>query len=121
MDQWVERLSAFLNMKTTVIGQIGGGRNRPNGLLDVALMQSLVRKGDVATHLLRRGSSVWEKSQFRLRRVECSGASMRSSASASSASLTLLDPPVRSSGNSEVSSHSAQSHAIRADIPIISL
>ncbi len=47
MDQWVERLSAFLNMKTTEIGRIGGGRNRPNGLLDVALMQSLVRKGVV--------------------------------------------------------------------------
>ncbi len=47
MDQWVERLSAFLNIKTTEIGRIGGGRNRPNGSLDVGLMQSLVRKGVV--------------------------------------------------------------------------
>lgn len=47
LDQWVERLSAFLSPATTAIGRIGGGRNRPNGLLDVGLMQSLVRKGVV--------------------------------------------------------------------------
>ena len=47
LDQWVERLSGFLNMAANCIGRIGGGRNRPNGLLDVALMQSLVRKGVV--------------------------------------------------------------------------
>ena len=47
LDQWVERLSAFLNMKTTEIGRIGGGRNRLSGSLDVGLMQSLVRKGVV--------------------------------------------------------------------------
>jgi len=47
LDQWVERLSAFLNLPATAIGRIGGGRNRPNGSLDVALMQSLVRKGVV--------------------------------------------------------------------------
>jgi superfamily II DNA or RNA helicase/very-short-patch-repair endonuclease len=47
LDQWVERLSAFLNLPVSAIGRIGGGRKRPNGLLDVALMQSLVRKGVV--------------------------------------------------------------------------
>jgi superfamily II DNA or RNA helicase len=47
LDQWVERLSAFLGLPATAIGRIGGGRNRPNGLLDVALMQSLIRKGVV--------------------------------------------------------------------------
>ena len=47
LDQWVERLSAFLNLPATAIGRIGGGRNRPNGSLDVGLMQSLVRKGVV--------------------------------------------------------------------------
>jgi superfamily II DNA or RNA helicase/very-short-patch-repair endonuclease len=47
LDQWVERLSGFLGLSTTEIGRIGGGRNRPNGLLDVGLMQSLVRKGVV--------------------------------------------------------------------------
>ena len=47
LDQWVERLSAFLDVEATTIGRIGGGRRKPTGLLDVALIQSLVRKGVV--------------------------------------------------------------------------
>lgn len=47
LDQWVERLSAFLDLPAAGIGQIGGGRNRANGLLDVAVIQSLGRKGVV--------------------------------------------------------------------------
>ncbi len=47
LDQWVERLSAFLRVPAKTIGVIGGGRNRPSGLIDVAIMQSLVRKGAV--------------------------------------------------------------------------
>ncbi len=47
MDQWVERLSTFLGLTRTAIGRMGGGRNRPNGSLDVAVMQSLVRRGEV--------------------------------------------------------------------------
>jgi len=47
LDQWVERLSAFLDVPVAKIGQIGGGRDRATGLLDVALIQSLGRKGAV--------------------------------------------------------------------------
>jgi superfamily II DNA or RNA helicase len=47
LDQWVERLAAFLDLPATGIGQIGGGRDRANGLLDVAVIQSLGRKGVV--------------------------------------------------------------------------
>ena len=47
LHQWVERLSAFLNMPVKAIGRIGGGRRKPTGALDVALIQSLVRKGVV--------------------------------------------------------------------------
>ena len=47
LDQWVERLSAFLDVPTQDIGRIGGGRRRPNGLLDVAMIQTLFRKGVV--------------------------------------------------------------------------
>lgn len=47
LDQWVERLSAFLDLPVTGVGQIGGGRDRANGLLDVALIQSVGRKGVV--------------------------------------------------------------------------
>jgi superfamily II DNA or RNA helicase len=47
LDQWIERLSTFLHLPTKSIGRIGGGRSRPTGQLDVALIQSLVRKGVV--------------------------------------------------------------------------
>ena len=47
LDQWIERLSTFLGLPTKSIGRIGGGRRRPTGLLDVAVIQSLVRKGVV--------------------------------------------------------------------------
>jgi len=47
MDQWVERLCAFSNLPRSDIGLIGGGRRKPTGRIDVALMQSLVRKGEV--------------------------------------------------------------------------
>ena len=47
LDQWVDRLSAFLNIPREAIGRIGGGRRKPGGTIDVALIQSLVRKGVV--------------------------------------------------------------------------
>lgn len=47
MDQWVERLSTFLGVPAKAIGRLGGGRKQLAGTLDVALMQSLVRKGVV--------------------------------------------------------------------------
>ncbi|HWI58118.1 MAG TPA: DEAD/DEAH box helicase family protein, partial [Bacillota bacterium] len=47
LEQWVERLSVFLGMPAKSIGQLGGGRKKLTGTLDVALMQSLVRKGVV--------------------------------------------------------------------------
>ncbi|HEX5007911.1 MAG TPA: DEAD/DEAH box helicase family protein [Hyphomonadaceae bacterium] len=45
LDQWVERLSAFLGVSHRDIGRIGGGRRRATGALDVAVIQSLVRDG----------------------------------------------------------------------------
>ena len=47
MDQWIERLTTFSTMPRDAIGMIGGGRRKPKGLVDVALIQSLVRKGEV--------------------------------------------------------------------------
>jgi superfamily II DNA or RNA helicase/very-short-patch-repair endonuclease len=47
LEQWVERLSCFLGVPAKAIGQIGAGRKRPTGTLDVAIMQSMVRQGVV--------------------------------------------------------------------------
>jgi superfamily II DNA or RNA helicase/very-short-patch-repair endonuclease len=47
LEQWIERLSTFLGVPTKTIGRLGGGRRKLTGALDVALMQSLVRKGTV--------------------------------------------------------------------------
>jgi superfamily II DNA or RNA helicase/very-short-patch-repair endonuclease len=55
LDQWVERLSTFLGIPTKSIGRIGGGRNRPTGSLDVAIIQSLVRKGVVDDRVAEYG------------------------------------------------------------------
>jgi superfamily II DNA or RNA helicase/very-short-patch-repair endonuclease len=46
-QQWVEQLSAFLGIPVRAIGRIGGGSKKPTGLLDVAVIQSLVRNGVV--------------------------------------------------------------------------
>jgi superfamily II DNA or RNA helicase len=47
LRQWQERLSAFLGVNKDVIGTIGGGRRKPTGKVDIAVMQSLSRKGKV--------------------------------------------------------------------------
>ncbi|HEY7549929.1 MAG TPA: DEAD/DEAH box helicase family protein [Hyphomicrobiaceae bacterium] len=47
LEQWVERLAMFLDLPPEAIGRIGGGRRRPTGLVEVAMIQSLARKGEV--------------------------------------------------------------------------
>lgn len=47
LDQWVAQLSMFLGLDAKEIGQIGGGKRKPNGRLDVATIQSLVGRGHV--------------------------------------------------------------------------
>ncbi len=47
MEQWVSQLSVFLGISPKEIGQIGAGKRKPNGSLDVAMLQSLTRKGEV--------------------------------------------------------------------------
>lgn len=48
VKQWVERLRTFLDIDPKLIGTIGGGKRKPTGVIDVALIQSLVRHGEVA-------------------------------------------------------------------------
>lgn len=48
LTQWVERLRTFLDIDPKDIGVIGGGRRKPTDVIDVALIQSLVRRGEVS-------------------------------------------------------------------------
>lgn len=47
LEQWVAQLAMFLGLDEKDVGQIGGGKRKPNGILDVAMIQSLVRKEKV--------------------------------------------------------------------------
>ncbi len=47
LKQWQERLQAFLGIGKGVVGTIGGGKAKPTGRIDVAVMQSLSRQGEV--------------------------------------------------------------------------
>jgi len=47
LEQWIAQLAVFLDLKPKEIGRIGGGKRKPNGTLDVAMIQSLVRRSDV--------------------------------------------------------------------------
>ena len=47
MDQWIARLGAFLDLPTSAIGQISGQGRKPTGVVDVAVIQSLVRGDEV--------------------------------------------------------------------------
>ncbi len=48
LAQWVAQLAAFLDISPNEIGVIGGGKRKPTGVIDVALIQSLVKKGVVS-------------------------------------------------------------------------
>lgn len=47
VEQWRERLMTHLGLTTRQIGQLGGGRNRAR-IVDVAMVQSLARREDIA-------------------------------------------------------------------------
>ena len=47
MDQWLERLNEFLEIAPNSIGNIGAGKRKPTGIIDVAIIQSLYKSGRV--------------------------------------------------------------------------
>jgi superfamily II DNA or RNA helicase len=55
LKQWLERLRQFLSVDADGIGIIGGGRRKPTGRIDVALIQSLVRKAEVSDQIAGYG------------------------------------------------------------------
>jgi superfamily II DNA or RNA helicase len=47
LKQWQERLQAFLGVGKGVVGTIGGGKAKLAGKIDIAVMQSVSRQGEV--------------------------------------------------------------------------
>jgi len=47
LEQWREQIALFLGLDIREIGVIGAGRRKPSGGLDVAMIQSLQKKGEV--------------------------------------------------------------------------
>ena len=58
LQQWKERLQAFLELDKATVGSIGGGKAKPTGLIDVAVMQSLSRKGEVSEQVKNYGQII---------------------------------------------------------------
>jgi len=48
LKQWQERLHAFLAIGKDMVGTIGGGKRKPTGKIDIAVMQSLSRQGEIS-------------------------------------------------------------------------
>lgn len=48
MEQWRSQLANFLEVDPEMIGQVGGGKDKRTGFIDVAMLQSLISKGQVA-------------------------------------------------------------------------
>jgi hypothetical protein len=48
LDQWIAQLSLFLGLELKFIGVVAGAKRTPTGRVDVAMIQSLVRKESVA-------------------------------------------------------------------------
>jgi superfamily II DNA or RNA helicase len=47
LKQWQARLQSFLDVGKGVVGTIGGGKAKPTGKIDIAVMQSLSREGEI--------------------------------------------------------------------------
>ncbi|HSH69049.1 MAG TPA: DEAD/DEAH box helicase family protein, partial [Deferrisomatales bacterium] len=62
IDQWRERLAVFLELDGQgvgpLIGKIGGGTRRPTGIVDVATIQSLYRRGVVDDTIAEYGQVI---------------------------------------------------------------
>jgi superfamily II DNA or RNA helicase len=50
-DQWRDRLGQFLGLGRRELGQVGGGRDRLTGVVDIATLQSLARRPELAERL----------------------------------------------------------------------
>ena len=58
VEQWRARLIEFLDVPARDVGRIGGGRSKRTGIIDIATIQSLVRKGEVKDFIADYGQVI---------------------------------------------------------------
>ena len=58
LEQWKERLSAFLKGKKIKIGVLGAGKSKANYQVDIAMLQTLSRKEDLRDIMLKYGQII---------------------------------------------------------------
>jgi hypothetical protein len=61
LDQWRTQLATFLDLPASSIGQIGAGKQKPNGKIDVAMVQSVVRADRVDDVVARYGHVIFDE------------------------------------------------------------
>jgi superfamily II DNA or RNA helicase len=61
LDQWLERIAMFLNVTKKQVGKIGGGRNKPTRVIDVAIMQSLTKNNEVDDLVANYGLVIFDE------------------------------------------------------------
>jgi superfamily II DNA or RNA helicase len=58
IDQWKQSLSSYLDLKLKQIGQIGGGKNKQTGIIDIATIQSLNYNGEIKDLVKKYGQVI---------------------------------------------------------------
>jgi superfamily II DNA or RNA helicase len=58
LDQWVERINQFLGIPKSEIGCFSGSRKKRTGVIDIAVMQSIVRKDAVVDWIQEYGQII---------------------------------------------------------------
>jgi len=58
LQQWIEKLSIFLNQSPKDIGQFGGGKKKITGKIDVTTIQSLKSKGELKSFITQYGQVI---------------------------------------------------------------
>ena len=61
MEQWTARLCEFLDVTEREIGRLGGGRRKLKGRIDIAMIQSLIRHGEVDDRIADYGHVVMDE------------------------------------------------------------
>lgn len=57
-QQWVSQLASFLTLQEKEIGEVGGGKRRITGKVDVVTLQSLAYKGEIKSFITQYGQII---------------------------------------------------------------